>query len=87
MKLLTLLSLLTVLALPVESFAQAGSQETLVLPAGRNREIEILTRDTLSQSDLKRLAEQIDQWNRVEGNGTRDTARGQVANRGDARVS
>jgi hypothetical protein len=67
MKYLTLLSVVTMLALPIESFAQAagpsnsgaaGRQE----PGGDN-----LGRDTLSQSDLKRLAEKIDQWNRVEG--------------------
>lgn len=68
MKLSTLLSILAVLILPVESPAQtvvapnagaSGRQE----PGGDN-----LSRDTLSQSDLKRLTEKIEQWNRVEGN-------------------
>jgi hypothetical protein len=67
MKPWTLLSMLAVLALPLEAFAQAtgapnsgaaGRQE----PGGDN-----VSRDTLSQADLKRLNEKIDQWNRVEG--------------------
>jgi hypothetical protein len=67
MKPLTILSMLTMLSLPVEGFAQAtgapnsgaaGRQE----PGGDN-----VSRDTLSQADLKRLNEKIDQWNRVEG--------------------
>ena len=69
MKLFTLLSLLTVLALPVESSAQAGVGNAG--PAGRQEPTqEIQTRDTLSTSDLKRIAEQIDQWTRIEGNGS-----------------
>ena len=43
-----------------------------------------LTRDTLSQSDLKRIAEQIDQWTRIEET-DRDTSRSHVAYRGNAR--
>jgi hypothetical protein len=62
-----ILSILAVLALPAEGFAQAtgapnsgaaGRQE----PGGDN-----VSRDTLSQSELKRLNEKIDQWKRVEG--------------------
>jgi hypothetical protein len=69
MKLLTLLSLLTVLALPVESSAQAGPGNAGA--AGRQEPgVGILTRDTLSPSDVKRIAEQIDQWKRVERNGS-----------------
>ena len=67
MKPLTLISLLAVLAVPAESFAQgAGPPSTAPRP---NAGSEVLTRDTLSASDLKRIAEQIDQWKRIEGNG------------------
>lgn len=66
MKIHAVLSLITVLALPVEVLAQAGAGNAGA--AGRQQPVEdSLTRDTLSQSDLKRLAEQIDQWNRVDG--------------------
>jgi hypothetical protein len=69
MKLLTLLSLLIVLALPVDSSAQAGAGNAGA--AGRVEPgVEMLTRDTLSPADLKRIAQQIDQWKRVEGNGS-----------------
>jgi hypothetical protein len=69
MKLLTLLSLLAVLALPVECSAQAGVGNTGA--AGRQEPTqEIQARDSLSTSDLKRIAEQVDQWKRVEGNGS-----------------
>jgi hypothetical protein len=69
MKLLTLLSVLTVLVLPVESFAQASGPPNAGA-AGRQEPAEqITTRDTMSQSDLKRLAEKMDQWNRVDGAG------------------
>jgi hypothetical protein len=68
MKLLTLLSLLTLLALPVDSSAQAGAGNAGA--AGRAEPgVEMLTRDTLSAADLKRIAQQIDQWKRVEGDG------------------
>lgn len=66
MKPLAVISLITVLALPAEGLAQAGAGNAGA--AGRQQPAEDnLTRDTLSQSDLKRLAEQIDQWNRVDG--------------------
>jgi hypothetical protein len=69
MKLLHFLSLFTVLALPVESFAQAGPGNQGA--AGRREPgVEMLTRDTLTPADLKRIAEQIDQWKRVEGDGS-----------------
>jgi hypothetical protein len=69
MKPLHFLSLLTVLALPVESFAQAGPGNEGA--AGRREPgVEMLTRDTLTPADLKRIAEQIDQWKRVEGDGS-----------------
>jgi hypothetical protein len=66
MKRHAVLSLIVVLALPAEGFAQAGAGNAGA--AGRQQPVEdTLTRDTLSKSDLKRLAEQIDQWNRVDG--------------------
>jgi hypothetical protein len=66
MKLVAIVSLLTVLALPVEGLAQAGAGNAGA--AGRQQPVEdTLTRDTLSQQDLKHLAEKIDQWNRVDG--------------------
>jgi hypothetical protein len=67
MKLLTFVLLLTALALPVASSAQGSpnSSDARQDPGDRP-----LTRDTLSQSDLKRLAEQMDQWTRTERNGT-----------------
>jgi hypothetical protein len=69
MKLLHFLSLLAVLALPVESLAQAGPGNEGA--AGRREPgVEMLTRDTLSPADLKRIAQQIDQWKRVEGDGS-----------------
>jgi hypothetical protein len=68
MKLSTFLSTLTMLALPFSGLAQVPSGPDSGA-AGRQPESEVLTRDTLSQSDLKRLSEQIDQWNRVDGNG------------------
>jgi hypothetical protein len=70
MKLLTLLSILIALALPNDSSAQAGAVPNTGA-AGRQAPAEdMMTRDTLSQSDLKRLAERIDQWTRVEQNGS-----------------
>ncbi len=66
MKLLTLISFLIALSAPSQSRAQAGGAPNQGA-AGRQAGSEVLTRDTLSQSDLKRLAEQIDQWSRVEG--------------------
>jgi hypothetical protein len=66
MKPLTLVSFLIVLSAPIECPAQAGGAPNQGA-AGRQPGEAVLTRDTLSQSDLKRLAEQIDQWNRVEG--------------------
>jgi hypothetical protein len=69
MKYANLLALLTMLALPVVSSAQAGGAGSSPGDPGSHAPKEdILTRDTLSQSDLKRLAEQIEQWNRVEAN-------------------
>ena len=66
MKIPAVLSLIVVLALPAEALAQAGAGNAGA--AGRQQPVEdTLTRDTLSQSDLKRLADQIDQWNRVDG--------------------
>jgi hypothetical protein len=67
MKHLTLLSILTVLVLPVESFAQAAGPPNTGSAGRQQPEEQVMTRDTMSQSDLKRLAEKIDQWNRVEG--------------------
>ena len=67
MKPLAFLSLLTVLAMPAESSAQGSPNSS---DARRDPGDRPLTRDTLSQSDLKRIAEQIDQWTRIEGNGT-----------------
>jgi hypothetical protein len=66
MKRLTLLSMLAVLAFPVEGLAQVGGAPNMG-GAGRQPEGGMLTRDTMSQSDLKIIAEQIDQWNRVDG--------------------
>jgi hypothetical protein len=66
MKLSTFLCILAVLSLSIESSAQTGQANSGA--AGRVEPTEgVRARDTLSQSDLKRLAEQIDQWNRVEG--------------------
>jgi hypothetical protein len=62
-----LLSILAMLALPVESFGQAGGVPNS--GATGRQAGELLTRGTLSQSEVKHLAEQIDQWKRVEGNG------------------
>ena len=67
MKTLTLISLLIVSSMPGMSFAQAGGAPNQGA-AGRQAPGEaVFTRDTMSQSDLKRLAEQIDQWSRVDG--------------------
>ena len=69
MKLLTLVSFLTVLSLPIASSAQTAGAPNLGA-AGRQDNEPMTTRDTMSQADLKRLAEQLDQWSRVEKNGT-----------------
>ena len=67
MKILTLFSVLTVLVLPVESFAQGIPNSGA---AGREQPGEqVMTRDTMSQADLKRLAEKLDEWKRVDGAG------------------
>jgi hypothetical protein len=67
MKLWTLLSIVTLWVLPDEGFAQGIPSSS---SAGRQEPGEqITTRDTMSQSDLKRLAEKMDQWNRVDGAG------------------
>lgn len=68
MKPFTLVSILAVLVMPAESLAQGAGPPNL--GASRpNAGSEVLTRDTLSASDLKRVAEQIDQWMRIEGKG------------------
>src|SRR5687768_17334126 len=70
MKLLTLFSILTVLVLPVESLAQGNVGIPNSSAAGRQEPGEqVTTRDTMSQADLKRLQEKMDQWNRVDGDG------------------
>lgn len=67
MKPLNLISFLVVLLAPLGAHAQAGGAQNQGA-AGRQAPGEaVYTRDTLSQSDLKHLSEQIDQWNRVEG--------------------
>jgi hypothetical protein len=66
MKLLAIPSLLMMLALPLQGLGQAGAGNAGA--AGRQQPVEdTLTRDTLSQQDLKRLAEKIDQWSRIDG--------------------
>jgi hypothetical protein len=67
MKLLAFCSILAVLVLPVQGFAQAGNPPNAGATGRQEPGADILTRDTLSSSDLKLLAEKIDQWNRVEG--------------------
>jgi hypothetical protein len=67
MKLPSLISILAVLAMPVEGLAQAAGPPNAGAAGRQEPGADILTRDTLSASDLKRLAEKIDQWNRVEG--------------------
>jgi hypothetical protein len=69
MKLLTLLSILTVLVLPAESLAQASGPPNAGAAGRQEPGEQIMTRDTMSQADLKRLAEKMDQWNRVDGTG------------------
>jgi hypothetical protein len=69
MKPLHLLSVLIVLALPAKSLAQAGAAPPVPVGAPTAAE-EMYTRDTLSQTELKRLAEQIEQWSLAEGKGT-----------------
>jgi hypothetical protein len=69
MKPLMILSILTVLGLPVGAFAQATGAPNSGAAGRREPGGDNVSRDTLSQSDLKRLNEQIDQWKRVEGKG------------------
>jgi hypothetical protein len=69
MKILTFLSILFVLAFPVDSSAQAGGGAAQSGTGGHEPAEDIRTRNALSQADLKRLAEQLDQWRRVEGTG------------------
>jgi hypothetical protein len=69
MKLLTFLSTFLALTLPAVGFAQAGGGAAQTATGGHEPAEDIRSRDTLSQADLKRLAEQIDQWSRVEGSG------------------
>jgi hypothetical protein len=69
MKVLTLFSILAALVLPVKSLAQISPPPNVSTPGGQAPGEQITTRDTLSQSDLKRLSEQIDQWKRVDGAG------------------
>jgi hypothetical protein len=68
MKLVTLLSLFAVLVLPVEARAQAAGGEVRV-PVNPDAGEDLRTRNALSQAEIKRLAEQVEQWNRVEGSG------------------
>ena len=69
MKLSTFLTILFVLSFPVDSSAQAGGGAAQTATGGHEPAEDIRTRNSLSQSELKRLAEQIDQWRRVEGKG------------------
>jgi len=63
-----LLAFLVLFALPVETYAQAGGGAAV--PAPRTEPTEDLrTRNSMSQSEIKRLAEQVEQWKRVEGTG------------------
>jgi hypothetical protein len=66
MKLLTLLCMLTVFAMPIESLAQAAGGAGPLPPRVEPTE-DLRTQNALSQSEIRRLAEQIEQWNRVEG--------------------
>src|SRR3954471_10046419 len=65
MKLLTLLCTLIVFAAPIESFAQGAGPGPA--PIRDEPTDDLRTRNALSQSEMKLLAEQIEQWNRVEG--------------------
>jgi hypothetical protein len=69
MKLSRILSILMVLALPVDGFAQAGAAAGQAATQGHEPGESITTRDTLSQADLKALSEKMEQWNRIEANG------------------
>jgi hypothetical protein len=66
MKLLTLLYTLIVFAAPLASFAQ-GAGGPGPAPIRDEPTDDLRTRNALSQSEMKLLAEQIEQWNRVEG--------------------
>jgi hypothetical protein len=68
MKILTLLSVLTVFAMPPACLAQGAGGASAASPVRDEPTDDLRTRNALSQSEIKRLAEQIEQWNRVEGN-------------------
>jgi hypothetical protein len=64
MKLSRILTVLSMLALPTLSVAQGAAQAAA---HGPEAPVDVQGRDSLSQADLKRIAEQIEKWDRVEG--------------------
>jgi hypothetical protein len=68
MKKMKLLAALGVLAWPLAGLAQAPGG-AVPMPSRSEPTEDLRTRNALSQAEIKRLAEQIDQWDRAEGAG------------------
>ena len=67
MKSSKLLPFLVLLAMPIEGYAQATRGPGPAPPTEPAEDLR--TRNSMSQAEIKRLAEQIEQWKRVEGTG------------------
>lgn len=68
MKSSKLLSFLVLFALPVGSYGQAAGGPAVPAPPTEPAE-DLRTRNSMSQSEVKHLAEQIEQWKRMDGTG------------------
>jgi hypothetical protein len=66
MKSFALLPAVALLAFSSQCLAQAGAPR---IPDAGDPTEELRTRNSMSQSEIKRLAEMMEQWNRVEGKG------------------
>lgn len=67
MKLSSLLSLWCLLAMPGVGSTQAAGGMNPGVPGGHEPTEDLRTQGSLSQSELKHLTEQLDQWNRADG--------------------